>query len=76
MVAAQASVASARAQKEVALAQLHSAESQVTQNAAVLQAAQLDLNHTQIVAHVIRRATLSAKLTRDNACRRTLRAAP
>ena len=52
VVAAQASVASSQAQKEVALAQLQSAESQVTQNAAALQAAQLDLNHTQIVAPV------------------------
>lgn len=52
VVAAQASVASAQAQKEVALAQRQAAESQVTQNAAALQAAQLDLDHTQILAPV------------------------
>jgi HlyD family secretion protein len=52
VVAAQASVASAQAQKEVALAQLQSAESQVKQNNAALLQAQLDLDHTQILAPV------------------------
>src|ERR1019366_1447975 len=52
MVAAQSAVASAEAQKEVAQAQLQAAESQVKQNAAALRQAQLDLDHTQIVAPV------------------------
>ncbi len=52
VVAAQSAVASAQAQKEVAQAQLQAAESQVKQNSAALQQAQLDLDHTQIVAPV------------------------
>jgi len=52
VTAAQSSVASAQAQKEVAQAQLQSAEAQVTQNTAALKQAQLDLDHTQIVAPV------------------------
>lgn len=52
VTAAQSSVASAQAQKEVAQAQLQSAEAQVTQSTAALKQAQLDLDHTQIVAPV------------------------
>jgi HlyD family secretion protein len=52
VVAAESAVASAQAQKEVAQAQLQAAESQVKQNTAALQQAQLDLDHTQIVAPV------------------------
>jgi HlyD family secretion protein len=52
VVAAQAGVASAQAQKEVAQAQLQSAESQIKQNMAALEASQLDLDHTQIIAPV------------------------
>jgi HlyD family secretion protein len=50
--AAQYSVASAQAQKEVAQAQLQSSQAQVKQNIAALQQAQLDLDHTQIIAPV------------------------
>jgi len=50
--AAEAAVASAQAQEAVAQAQLESAEAQVIQNVAALQAAQLDLDHTQITAPV------------------------
>ena len=52
VTAAQYSVASAQAQKEVAQAQLQSSEAQVKQNTAALQQAQLDLDHTQIIAPV------------------------
>jgi HlyD family secretion protein len=52
VVAAQAAVTSAEAQKAVAQAQLETAEAQVTQNVAALQASQLDLDHTQILAPV------------------------
>ena len=52
MVAAQASVASARRRRKWRKPSCKSAEAQVTQNAAALQAAQLDLDHTQIVAPV------------------------
>jgi HlyD family secretion protein len=52
LLAAQAAVASAAAQKEVAQAQLASAAAQVTQNTAALEAAQLDLDHTRIIAPV------------------------
>ena len=50
--AAEYSVASAQAQKEVAQAQLQSSQAQVRQNTAALQQAQLDLDHTQIIAPV------------------------
>jgi len=52
VAAAQSAVASAQAQKEVVQAQLRAAESQVMQNSAALQQAQLDLDHTKIVAPV------------------------
>jgi HlyD family secretion protein len=52
VTAAQSSVTSAQAQKEVAQAQLQSAEAQVTQSMAALKQAQLDLDHTRIVAPV------------------------
>jgi len=52
VTAAQSLVASAQAQKEVAQAQLQSSEAQVTQSIAALKQAQLDLDHTQIIAPV------------------------
>ncbi len=50
--AAQSNVASAKAQREVGQTQLTSAEAMVKQNTAMLQQAELDLEHTRIIAPV------------------------